>query len=311
MGNDSKLNSIHSQHFLDEAWSPVARFRLLSHGVNENTRLLDSSQVTGDCACLACGNCVDACPVVKLNVGLVIDQNQRTSMSLENYVQEECRRCYRCVKSCPQVSKDLKEYTAGFRRVEKIVHLLAAFTVVSLAATGVTHSHYVDVLGSFEADFLKYAHRTIGVLSIFIPILYYKLDISHFRRTVKKIFSWGNADWEWMKNTWSHIFTPSNHKALARNEFNPGQKIWYLFIMSFFPILYLSGLSAMFMGGSNESTSLVNLKVFHMMFALSFDVMLFIHIYIKYIREWIKDGFKLFKNYKETKSFGYTRNQSY
>lgn len=311
MGNDSRLNSIHSQHLLDEAWSPVARFRLLSHGVNENTRLLDSSQVIGDCACFACGNCVDACPVVKLNVGLVIDQNQRTSMSLENYVQEECRRCYRCVKSCPQVSKDLKEYTAGFRRVEKIVHLLATFTVVSLAATGVTHSHYVDVLGSFEADFLKYTHRTIGVLSIFIPILYYKLDISHFRRAAKKIFSWGNADWEWMKNTWSHIFTPSNHKALVRYEFNPGQKIWYLFITSFFPVLYLSGLSAMVMGGSNESASLVNLKVFHMMFALPFDIMLFIHIYIKYIREWAKDGFKLFKNYKETKSFNYTRNQSY
>jgi cytochrome b subunit of formate dehydrogenase len=311
MGNDSKLNSIHSQHLLDEAWSPVARFRLLSDGVNENTRLLDSSQVTGDRACLACGNCVDVCPVVKLNVGLVIDQNQRTSMSLENYVQEECRRCYRCVETCPQVSKDLKEYTAGFRRVEKIVHLLAAFTIVSLAVTGVTHSHYVDVLGSFEADSLKYAHRTIGVLSIFIPILYYKLDISHFRRTVKKIFIWGNADWEWIKNTGSHIFTPSNHKALARNEFNPGQKIWYLFIMSFFPVLYLSGLSPMFMGGSNESTSLVNLKVFHMMFALPFDIMLFIHIYIKYIREWIKDGFKLFKNYKETKSFVYTRNKSY
>lgn len=308
MGNDAKLKDLHSQHLLDDAWSPIARFRLLSHGVNENTRLLDSSQVIGDSACLACGNCVDNCPVVKTNVGLVFDQNQRTSMALENYVQDECRRCYRCVKSCPQVSKDLKEYTAGFRRVEKIVHLLAAFTIVSLAATGVTHSHYVDILGSFEADALKYAHRTIGVLSIFIPLLYYKLDISHFRRTVKKIFSWGSADWEWLKNTGSHIFTPSRQKALARNEFNPGQKIWYLFIMSFFPILYLSGLTAILMGGSNESTRLVNLKVFHMMFALPFDILLFIHIYIKYIREWIKDGFRLFKNYEETKSFIFTKN---
>lgn len=311
MWNDAKLNSIHSQHLLDEAWSPVARFRLLSHGVNENNRLLDSSQVTGDCACLSCGNCIDVCPVVKLKVGLVFDQNQRTSMALENYVQDECRRCYRCVQSCPQVSKDLKEYTAGFRRVEKIVHILAAFTVVALAVTGMTHFHYVDILSSFEAGVLKYIHRTIGVLSIFIPILYYNLDISHFRRTVKKIFKWGNADWEWVKHTWAHIFTPGTHKAIARNEFNPGQKLWYLFIMSFFPILYLSGLSVILMGGSSESTNLINLKLFHMLFAFLFDVMLFIHIYIKYIREWMKDVFKLFRNYKEIKSFIYTRNQSY
>jgi cytochrome b subunit of formate dehydrogenase len=311
MDNDLKLNTIHSHQILDDAWSPVARFRLLSRGVNENARLLDSSQVVGDCACLACGNCVDACPVVMRNVGLVFDQNQRTSMSLENYVQEECRRCYRCVKTCPQVSKDLKEYTASFRRVEKIVHLLAAFTIVSLAATGVTHSHYGDVLGDVDANILKYAHRTIGVFSIFIPVIYYRLDISHFRRTVKKIFSWGRSDWEWMRDTWSHIFKPENGKTIQKKEFNPVQKIWYLFIMSFFPVLYLSGLSAIVLGSSLDSSSLLNLKLFHMVFALPFDIMLFIHIYIKYVRDWTKDSFHMFKNYLERKSFVYTRDQSY
>ncbi|HUK99482.1 MAG TPA: cytochrome b/b6 domain-containing protein [Nitrospirota bacterium] len=311
MGNDLKLHTIHSHHILDEAWSPVARFRLLSRGVNENVRLLDFSQVAGDCACLACGNCVDACPVVKLNVGMIFDQNQRTSMALENYVQEECRRCYRCVKSCPQVNKELKEYAAGFRRVEKIVHLSAAFTVVSLAATGVSHAHYADVLGSVDANILKYAHRMIGVFSIFIPILYYKLDIAHFRRSIKKVFSWGSGDWQWIKDTWSHIFKQKTDKKIQKNEFNPVQKFWYLFIMSFFPVLYLSGLSAIVLGSTMDSTSLVSLKAFHMMFALPFDIMLFIHVYIKYLREWLKDSFNLFKNYKERKSFVYTRNQPY
>ncbi|HOG18597.1 MAG: Electron transport complex subunit RsxB [Syntrophaceae bacterium PtaU1.Bin231] len=309
MGKETQLNALHSQRLLDEAWSPVARFRLLSLGVNENTRLLEASQAVGDSGCLACGNCIDNCPVVKANVGLVFEQNQRTSMNLENVVQEECRRCYRCVKSCPQVSKSLKEYAAGFRRAEKIVHLLAAFTIVSLAATGVTHSHYVDVLPGLEADTLKYAHRTIGVLSIVIPFLYYKLDIGHFRRTIRKVFTWGASDVQWLKDTWAHIFKPGSGKALARNEFNPGQKVWYTFIISFFPILYLSGLTAMVMGsGAGESTRLVDLKVFHMMFALPFDIMLFIHIYIKYIREWIRDGFKILRNYRETKSFVFTRN---
>ena len=311
MGNDLKLNMLHKQHILDDPWSPVARFRLLSRGVNENVRLLESSQVAGDCACLACGNCVDACPVFKINAGMMFDQNQRSSMSLENHVQEECRRCYRCVQSCPQVSKDLKEYTAGFRRMEKIVHLLAAFTIVSLAATGVTHSHYADVLGDFDANILKYAHRAIGIFSILIPFIYYKLDIGHFRRTIKKIFSWGSADWQWMKNTWSHIFRQKSDKKIERNEFNPAQKIWYLFIMSFFPVLYLSGLSAIVFGGSMDNTSLVNLKVFHMVFALPFDIMLFIHIYVKYIRVWIKDSFRLFKNYRKTKSLVYTKNMPY
>jgi cytochrome b subunit of formate dehydrogenase/uncharacterized protein YbaR (Trm112 family) len=309
MGNDSKLNSIHSSYLLDEAWSPVARFRLLSDGVNENARLLNYSEVYGDRACIACGNCVDACPVVKQNEGLVFSQNQRTSMALENFVQEECRRCYRCVNSCPQVGKELKEYAAGFRRVEKIVHLFAAFCIISLAATGVIHSHYANVLGGFEANFLKYAHRTIGVLSICIPILYYKLDIRHFRRTVKKVFTWGEGDVQWVKDTASHISSAKNSARIYRNEFNPAQKIWYLFIMSLFPLLYLSGFGAMFMGSVFKDTSLINPKMFHMVFALSFDLMLFIHVYVKFIREWIKTGFKLFRNYQDTKTFVYMKNK--
>lgn len=309
MGNDSKLNIIHSSYLLDDAWSPVARFRLLSDGVNENARLLNINEAYGDRACIACGNCIDACPVVKQNVGLVFSQNQRTSMALENYVQEECRRCYRCVNSCPQVGKELKEYAAGFRRVEKIVHLFAAFTIIALAATGVIHSHYANVLGGFEANLLKYAHRTLGVLSIFIPILYYKLDIKHFRRTVNKVFSWGEGDVQWFKNAASHLSSAKNNAKIYRNEFNPAQKIWYLFIMSLFPLLYLSGLGGMFMGSFFKDTSLMNPKLFHMVFALSFDLMLFIHLYVKFIREWIKTGYKLFRNYRDTKSFVFARNK--
>jgi len=307
MGNDSKLNSIHSSYLLDEAWSPVARFRLLSGGVNDNTRLQHNDKVSGDRACLACGNCVDACPVVKQNEGMVFNQNKRTSMALENFVQEECRRCYRCVCSCPQVGKEQKEYAAGYRRTEKIVHMLAALTIVSLAATGVIHSHYGQALGGLEAGFLKYAHRTIGVLSIFIPILYYKLDIRHFRRTVAKVFTWGSSDLQWFRDAKTHIAAPKGNAKIARNEFNPGQKIWYLFIMSLFPLLYLSGWGGMIMASSTNTASFVDPKLFHMAFALSFDLMLFIHLYIKFIREWIKNGYNLYKNYQATKSLVFVR----
>lgn len=303
MGNGSKLNTIHTSYLLDEARSPVARFRLLSDGVNDNARLICAAESHGDRACLACGNCMDNCPVVKQNVGPVFQQNQRTSMALENHVQEECRRCYNCVMSCPQVGKDLKEYAAGYRRVEKFVHLLAAFTIISLAATGVIHSHYGIALGGLEANVLKYAHRLLGILSIVVPILYYKLDIRHFKRTVDKAFKWDSSDLQWLKNTVAHISSEKNDARIYRNEFNPAQKIWYLFIMSLFPLLYISGLAGIFLSGFFKDTSLMHPKLFHMVFALSFDLMLFIHVYIKFIREWFKNGYLLYKNYKKTKIF--------
>jgi len=309
MGNVSKADFIHKNYLLDEAWSPVARFRLLSDGVNENALLVNVSQVKEDRACLACGNCVDACPVVKQNVGLVFHQTQRTSMSLENFVQEECRRCYRCVLSCPQVGKDLKEYAAGFRRVEKIVHFFAAFFIVSLAATGVIQFHYGNALHGHEANILKYAHRMIGLFSIMIPILYYKLDINHFRRSLKQVFHWDGSDLQWMKNTLSHIFVPKRNRKIVRNQFNPAQKFWYLFIMFVFPILYLSGLIAIIFSGFPEGTTLFKTKLLHMVIALSFDILLFTHVYVKFIREWIKTGVRIFRNYQETKSFVFIKNR--
>lgn len=302
MGNYSTLNSIHSTYLLDEAWSPVARCRLLSSGINTNTRLEHNSEVTADRGCLACGNCVDACPVVKQDVGLVFIQNKRTSMALENFVQEECRRCYRCVNSCPQVSKDVKEHVAGFRRGEKIVHLLAAFCIIALAVTGITHSHYGNVLGTLEAAVLKYLHRFIGVLSIIIPMLYYKLDINHFRRNLKNVFRWGQADVQWLKDTAAHIFSSKSAKKIVKREYNPGQKIWYLFIIFIFPALYLSGLAGMVLGSFPETKALINTKMFHMIFALCFDLMLFVHLYLKFVRVQVGQGYKTVKNYRDTKS---------
>lgn len=307
MENQSQINRIHSHYLLDETRSPVPRFRLLSRGVNDNTRLLQSERVVGDAACLACGNCIDNCPVVRQNVGRVFLQNQRTSMALENIVQEECRRCYRCVNSCPQVSKPLKEYTLGYRRVEKIVHMLAALTIIALAATGVTFSHYGNVLGGFEAGVLKYSHRAIGIVSLVIPYLYYRFDLCHFRRSLKKIFSWGEKDLAWLRNAYAHV-TGKPAAKVARHEFNPAQKIWYLFILSIFPVLYLSGWSSILLGVAGAEGVLLKSKMVHMLFALSFDLMLFVHLYVKFIRERGKGVYQLYQNYKATKGFVFKPN---
>ncbi len=53
---------------------PVARFRMLSKGMEPCHRLFikdTDSDVTGDKGCLACGNCVDSCPVLRKSVTLV------------------------------------------------------------------------------------------------------------------------------------------------------------------------------------------------------------------------------------------------
>ncbi len=107
------MNKEIADEILNTKEPPVARFRLLSKGVEPYHRLyirdLDSD-ITGDKACLACGNCIDSCPVLRKRPELFELTEQRTSFALEACVGDECEQCYSCVLACPQVDTAYKDY---------------------------------------------------------------------------------------------------------------------------------------------------------------------------------------------------------
>ncbi len=92
---------------------PVARFRLLSKGIEPYHRLEIKDQetdITGDKACIACGNCIDSCPILRKKPELFDLTAQRTSFALEACVGEDCEQCYSCILACPQVDTAYKDY---------------------------------------------------------------------------------------------------------------------------------------------------------------------------------------------------------
>ena len=76
-------------------------------------------------------------------------------------------------------------------------------------------------------------------------------------------------------------------------------------ILSFFPLIYATGLGAI-LAGLVGKDSFELLKSYHVALVLPFDIMLLIHVCIKYVRAWILDGLKLLRNYRATGSFVYT-----
>ncbi len=294
-----------SEYILDEILCPVARMRLLSNGMNQNTRLFCYEQVIGDKACLACGNCVDACPVVMEKHGFIVLPNQRTSMALEHMVGSECRRCYRCIQSCPQVNKPMKEYAASFRRGEKTIHLLAATSIVLLALSGMILSHYRDLLPSVEVFVLDAAHRIVGLILFGLPFLYFLLDRSHFVRWIKKVFSWKTNDWLWTKRLIRHIQDPRKYSLPEKAEFNPGQKAWYAYISVMIPFMAVTGLILLVGFKAEHTAYYVNIKLCHMIIAFITDVLLLIHIYLKYLRNWGLKIVDMIKTYKEKRHLNY------
>jgi ferredoxin len=108
-----KINKEVADIILDTKEPPVARFRLLSKGIEPYHRLDikdEDSDITGDKACIACGNCIDSCPILRKHPELFDKTEQRTSFALEACVGDECEQCYSCVLACPQVDTVYKDY---------------------------------------------------------------------------------------------------------------------------------------------------------------------------------------------------------
>lgn len=274
---------------LDENNAPVARMRLFSSGVQMNNRIQYDDSITGDRGCLACGNCIDACPVVREKRRFVFIQNQRTSMSLENIVDDECRRCYACVRVCPQVSKPAKEFVMGFRRGEKIVHNYTATLIFLLAATGIFMFHFQDIIPVWELLVLRWFHFSAGVLLIVAPLIYSVLDREHMRRTLRNMFRFGSEDLLWVKEFWAYLKRPMRVPLPSWKEFNTYHKFWTSYLFMAIALFGLTGMINFFGNGSEASLFLWLNSWVHTLLALMTDCLILLHLYFKIMRHIFRD----------------------
>lgn len=271
---------------LDENNCPVARMRLFSQGVQANNRIYHYEKVIGDKGCLACGNCIDACPVVREKRRFVFVQNQRTSMSLENIVGSECRRCFACVRACPQVTKIVKECVAGFRRAERFVHHYTATLIFLLAATGIFTFHYGEHIPVWQAQGAALIHAFAGFFLLAAPLLYVLLDRPHFKRALSNSFHFGAADLDWLRDFRDFLRSPRRRPLPSWREFNTYHKFWFAYLITVVPLLGLTGIVNLL------DPEVINpgLSTFaywtHVVLALMTDMLVLMHLYFKLLR-WI------------------------
>lgn len=129
MPSRTQTDPVKVRHVLKVIFSqprpPVARCRLLSSGLGPAHMLKIDEDVIGSRACLGCGNCMDACPLLARDSRRRQRLDVRSSMALETLVAEDCDRCGNCVLVCPQVDPTIKHYLVQTHLAEGMAELLA------------------------------------------------------------------------------------------------------------------------------------------------------------------------------------------
>ena len=125
----TQTNPIQIQSILklifSQARPPVARCRLLSSGMAPSHMLKTADNLTGSKACLGCGCCMDACPVLARDAKRRQRCEVRSSLALETLVAEDCDRCGNCVLACPQVDPTIKQYLVHTHLAEGMAELVS------------------------------------------------------------------------------------------------------------------------------------------------------------------------------------------
>ncbi len=282
---------------LDRVHPPVARCRVISNGLAQNHTLNVSDDISGTRACLSCGNCVDACPVVasKPEGTMFV----RTSMLLEHVVGEECRRCYQCVAACPQVNRAMKEYVRAFRRIERVSHWDLLVSYLVLMVTGILINHWGRGLPADLRSTFGVAHRTFAVGLLMAPFLLLVFDTRHFLMAVRKACSWSRDHLTWFRDAWPWLRSLGREGALKRGAYNPGQRLWYLYVPTAIAIFAVTGtlkwLGADVVGkGIVETATLI-----HVTLAVVTDVLLLFHVYLKLVWPVLRDAIRGARYYLE------------
>lgn len=268
---------------LDTASSPVAKMRLYSTGVAPNNLLDNAEAIAGQKACLACGNCIDACPVVLREVDKIDFQADRNSLHLEEVVGDSCIRCYNCVKSCPQVDRPIKMLAIKSRLPEIVFHWWMAVAYVLTAGTGIIIYHFRaewDAAGWLNFFSIN-LHKAGAVMWLLTPFLFFFLDRRHFNRMVRGIASFGSKDIDWWKERFKFWFKGGQRNF--EDEYNSGQKTWYYVVLGSMLIMGITGIWRWAAEPTISPGTLAVIKWIHILCAYCIDISFIYHFRRKFL----------------------------
>lgn len=173
----------------------------------------------------------------------------------------------------------MEQEVERYRKPTRILHWVHAGAFVLLFLTGLVL--FVPSLGILAQDsWTRVIHRVAAVVFIIAPLIYIPLNLKATFYGIKDALSWGREDLGWMKAAPRYYFLCDEAAMPPQEHMNTGQKMWWLLVLVFGPVVALTGL-IMWVFKTTASAELLQFMVLlHDLAFLVLSLMFFVHIYM-------------------------------
>jgi cytochrome b subunit of formate dehydrogenase len=207
------------------------------------------------------------------------------------------------VAACPQVGRPIKDYVRGFRRVERASHWDLLVSYLVLMTTGILINHWGSELPTDLRFALGALHRIFTVGLVAAPLFLLLFDRHHFLMIARRALSWSPSDVDWFLQVRSWITSRGRSGAIKRGAYNPGQRLWYLYvpaaILAFAATGGLKWLGPQVVGEGTVSAA----TAVHVAVALLTDLLLLLHVYLKLLWPVLRDIARGTRQYLDTQRY--------
>ena len=166
-----------------------------------------------------------------------------------------------------------------FKLRTRWLHWIIVAAAFTLALTGLFL--YVPQFGSVAQDsYTRIIHRVAAVVFVAAPLLYFLIAPKPSLSFLKKVFTWGKDDVEWLKAAPDYYFGGEESKMPPQPEMNSGQKLFALVaVVSFIGFLITGILMWVYKGTISSSAFEASAFVHDVCFIIGGSMTL-VHIYL-------------------------------
>lgn len=168
-----------------------------------------------------------------------------------------------------------------YRRPTRILHWVHAGAFVILFITGLIL--FIPPLGFLAQDsWTRILHRVAALIFVVAPLIYVPMNWKATWKGIKDALSWGIEDIGWMLAAPRYYFLCDEEAMPPQEHMNTGQKMWWLMVIVFGLIFFITGL-IMYAFKETAPYAVLQWSVFvHDVAFIATGCMFFVHIYLSF-----------------------------